>query len=254
MSGGGRFGAATAALLLACGLSTSCSREPVRPPAPPEPAGRVLEEVPAHPDPDARHLLYLHGRILEEQGPEAEHPRFGRYRYAEILDTFADAGLDVVSWLRPQGTTVQDAADSAAGAVRHLLDAGVPPASITVVGFSKGAIAAILASSRVAEDDVSYVVLAGCGRWIGRAADLHPRGRFLSIYDSSDGMVSSCGPLFTLLPEGGRRAEIVLGTGAEHGTFYAPRPEWVEPTVRWALGEMLEGSEQTAAQPSVTDE
>lgn len=31
--------------------------------------------------------------------------------------------------------------------------------------------------------------------------------------------------------------EICLKTGLAHGEFYMPREEWVEVTVRWALGE-----------------
>jgi hypothetical protein len=30
---------------------------------------------------------------------------------------------------------------------------------------------------------------------------------------------------------------ICLKTGLAHGEFCMPREEWVEPTVRWALGE-----------------
>src|SRR6185369_8324070 len=101
-------------------------------------AGVVLSVLPKAIDPRGDYLIYLHGRIIEEEGPRPTSPRFGVYEYRQILDTFAGRGFTVVSEARPKGTDVAAYAKKVAGQVRALLAAGVPPERIAVVGFSKG--------------------------------------------------------------------------------------------------------------------
>jgi hypothetical protein len=197
--------------------------------------GGVLERAPASPDPAARYLFYLHGRIIEVQGPEAVSPDFGRYEYHRILQAFADRGFTVVAEVRPDGAGAEFV-ESTARQVRGLLDAGVPDDHVTVVGFSKGGFLALGVSATVASDDVSYVLLAGCGsnpEWVDRMGPrLH--GRFLSLLDRSDRLSPSCEPVFAAAKQVHRKEEQVFDTGLDHGLFYRPRPEWVTRVARWA--------------------
>src|ERR1044072_3436089 len=104
------------------------------------PDARILTEAPATPDPKARYLFYLPGRIIQEPGGEnAVSPEFGKYEYAEILDTLADRAFVVVSEARPKNTNIIPYAQKVAEQVNALLKGGVPPANITVVGASRGA-------------------------------------------------------------------------------------------------------------------
>ena len=196
---------------------------------------RVLERAPDSPDPDARYLFYLHGRIIEVQGPEAVSSEFGRYEYQQILETFADRGFVVVAEVREDGAG-REFALATARQVRDLLEAGVPPGHITVVGFSKGGYLALGVSAIVGAEKVSYAILAGCGsdsRWVSRLGP-RIRGRFLSVLDRSDRLSPSCEPLFTAAEQVDEKEELVLETGLDHGLFYEPRPEWVDPVVDWS--------------------
>jgi dienelactone hydrolase len=195
----------------------------------------VPAEFPASPDPAARYLIYLHGRIVELQGRKAVSPEFGRYEYDGILAAFAARGFRVIAEVRPASTS-NAFAEKVAGQVRKLLGAGVPASHITVVGFSRGGGLAVAASARVAERGVGYVLLAGCSQepdWVALwAPAVH--GRMLSLYDRSDHFRPSCAPLFAKAKGLSETREIELGTGLDHGLFYTPRPEWLDPLVEWA--------------------
>ncbi|HVR29020.1 MAG TPA: hypothetical protein VMS86_05740 [Thermoanaerobaculia bacterium] len=77
---------------------------------------------------DEPYLIYLHGRIVEEQGVRPTHPRFGVYEYEAILARLAEGGLQVTSEVRPPNTDPIEYAQTVAGQVQSWIDAGVPPA------------------------------------------------------------------------------------------------------------------------------
>ena len=118
--------------------------------------------------------------------------------------------------------------------VRILIGAGVPPENITVVGFSKGGVIAILTSSVLADDRVNFVFIAACGRWLDEMPNLAPRGRLLALREASDEMIGPCEGLLALAEGEGERRETVVELGGGHGAFYRPQVEWVELVVSWA--------------------
>lgn len=191
--------------------------------------------------PGAPHLIYLHGRIIEDRGPRPTHPRFGVYEFQRILDTFTGAGLEVTGEQRPAGTVPAEAARSVAGQVRRLIAEGVPPERITVVGFSKGGVIAVLSALELDDPRVNYVFIACCGDWTERlfaGGDRRIRGRMLSIHEASDA-VGGCDALFAHASSGSETAAIELELGGGHGAFYRPHPEWIDPVVRWARRESV---------------
>ena len=196
---------------------------------------RILDRVPDAPDAAARYLFYLHGRIIEVQGPEAVSPDFGRYDYHGILTTFADEGFTVVAEIREDGAG-REFVQATARQVRALLEAGVPADRIAVVGFSKGGHMALGISAAVGSDGVRYAILAGCSPGPDRVARVGPglRGRFLSLLDRSDRFTPSCAPLFAAAANVRDKDEHVFDTGLDHGLFYRPRPDWVDRVVQWA--------------------
>jgi len=199
---------------------------------------RILERVPESPDPSAHYLFYLHGRIIEVQGPEAVSADFGRYEYRGILEAFADRGFVVVAEVREDGAG-REFAVATAKQVRRLLEAGVPARNITVVGFSKGGYLALGVSAIVGAEEVGYAILAGCGSdpaWIARLGP-RIRGRFLSLFDRSDRLSPSCDPLFAEAGLVSDKSEHVFDTGLDHGLFYRPREDWVDRVARWATPE-----------------
>ena len=195
---------------------------------------RIFSEMPSEIDPSARYLLYLHGRIIEEKGVRPTHPKFGVYEYQEILETFADLGFVVISEVRSSGADVPTWAERAVRQVRRLIDGGVPPEQITVVGFSKGGVIAIFASAELANDRVNFVFMGACGPWLKEKPDLVSHGRLLALRDASDKLVGSCTKLFDRSDAEADRREAVTHLGGGHGAYYRPQPEWVDEIVTWA--------------------
>ena len=195
--------------------------------------GVVLGEVPAHPRADARYVIYLHARILEEKPNDPTDPRFGPYEYSQIVDTLAFTGAQVIAEQRPLGTDFRALGAHVADQVRRLVAAGVPPRHIAVVGFSKGGAIAIIASALLKDPRVNYVFLAPCGDWVKGRDDVDVRGRILSVYEASDEDGTSCRPLFEQASHPGKHREVRIDTGLAHGAFFRPRSEWLRPTFQW---------------------
>ena len=212
------------------------------PKASPTPTKNELEgyEFPNSIDPTKRYIFYLHGKILEDQGIPAVSPEFGEYWYEEILKTLQSYGFEVISEQRPKNANSWEYAQRTARQVADLLTAGVPPGSITIVGASKGAAIAAVASDLVGNPEVNYVLLGTCHQTLvdeWKQGGLILSGNVLSIYDYEDDEYSgSCEELFKLAEGKGlsRHNEIVLQVGTGHGILYQPLPEWVLPTVQWA--------------------
>lgn len=188
-----------------------------------------------------KHLFYLHGKIIEDQGvPRPRSEKFGYYEYEKILEAFRSRGFTVHSEMRPRHTDPLDYAKRIAGEVQKLLLSGVPPRHVTVVGASKGGIIAIYASALLQNRDVNFVFLAGCydaARITIQEMGLAVAGNILSIYDAAD--MTGCGSCRSFFASGrgrklGRSREIVLHMGLGHGILYRPLPEWVEPVIAWA--------------------
>jgi predicted esterase len=197
-------------------------------------AGRVLRGLPDKVDPRQDYLIYLHGRIIEEEGVRPTSPRFGVYEYEKILADFAGRGFLVISEVRSRNADVGAYADKVVGQVRTLLRAGVPPEHIAVVGFSKGAGIALLTASKLGEPKVNFVILAGCSAWPSSAEE-DLQGRILSMYDSSDDVATTCEKTFAQAKGPLVHQEVVLKLGTGHGAFYRPG-DWVEEVARWVKG------------------
>jgi len=209
------------------------------------PTGIELDEYefPNLIDPTKRYMFYLHGKIIEDQGIPAVSPEFGEYQYEEILRTLQSYGFEIISEQRPKNANGWEYAQRTARQVSELLAAGVPPGSITIVGASKGASIATVASNLVKNPEVHYVLLGTCHptlveEW--KQGGLILTGNVLSIYDFADDEYSgSCEELFNLSEGQGlnRHDELVLKVGTGHGILYEPLLEWVLPTVQWASQE-----------------
>jgi pimeloyl-ACP methyl ester carboxylesterase len=149
----------------------------------------------------------------------------------------------VVSEARLEQTDAEAYAKKVATQVRRLLEQGVPPSHVTVIGHSKGGSIALIAASELHEEKLNFVIMAGCGkrgsgfrrsfeRFLDeRAARL--RGRLLSIYDASDRLAGSCREAFEKAAVA-ESAEVVLQTGQGHALFWSPKAVWVDEVVGWA--------------------
>lgn len=214
--------------------------------------GEIHSDLPEVVDPARRHLFYLHGAWIEQQGLERSHPKLGRYEYQAIVRTLAGRGFVVISEARKGPTDEETYAKKVATQVRGLLGKGVPPSHITVIGHSKGGSIALIAASELQEEKLNFVIMAGCGKpgtGFGRSFERFVRqrasrlrGRLLSIYDASDRLAGSCREAFEKAGVA-ESAEVVLQTGKGHALFWSPSPVWIDEVVDWAEGKPREAPE-----------
>jgi hypothetical protein len=221
-----------AVVILSAYSFLACVEGPISRDSPGNP-GRVTSDLPQAIRADETYVFYLHGAIVEDQGMRPVSPEFGVYEYEEILDALAAEGFVVISEPRTRGTDGREYARKLVGQIEELLAAGVPARRISVVGFSKGGGIAVVVSSLLGNEDVRFVFLATCASWIRNVPELILRGHILSIYEESDPIGRSCEAALAdseIRPE---FKELKLQLGERHGTFYRPRPEWLDPVVEW---------------------
>lgn len=198
-------------------------------------AGVIHTDVPESPEPSKIHLIYLHGRIIENSGPRPTDSRFGLYDYPAVLEALSSRGAVVISAQRPPGTDMNVYASVVVSQVEDLIDRGVPPEYIVVAGFSKGGGIATRVSSFLRRPQVRFVLLAACPEG-PTAPNIRLTGRVLSVHEASDTLAGTCGPLADQ-PEPPRSfREIRISTGKLHGAFYMPLPAWVDPVLDWVHG------------------
>jgi pimeloyl-ACP methyl ester carboxylesterase len=189
--------------------------------------------------PVRRHLLYLHGRIVQDQqNPRPKHPEHGYYELAQIEERFRHEGFVVHSGVRPKNATLSESADATVAQVRRLIRAGVPADRITVVGASMGAAIAQRVAIRLGNREVAFVLIAACpSNNLPLAAaeeGRQPRGRMLSVREATDLPSGGCPDWKPSRTRHLTTQEIVVNTGLRHGFLYRPMPEWVDPVIQWA--------------------
>jgi len=202
-------------------------------------AQSIYKNVPAEIDVKAHYLIFLHGQIVENLGTRPTSPQFGVYEYQKILEAFKDKGFVVISEARPKNTDVWKYAQKVKAQVTKLIQAGVPPSNITIVGASKGGVIATLASGSLKNKELNFVLIACCNQRFMQSLferGFYLWGNVLSIYDTSDQWAGSCQKLFEASSNHGlsRHKEIKLSLGLAHGFHFRPLPEWVEPVIAWA--------------------
>jgi hypothetical protein len=194
---------------------------------------KTYDRLPNDIDRRTRYVIYLHGRIIEDQGPRPTHPDWGVYEYRKIVEALAAEGVTVVAEQRPPMTDMDTFARHVADQVRALLRAGVSAERIAIVGFSKGGGIAMRASALLENPRVNFVFLASCGDGDFSGVNLRVWGRILSVYEASDEVGRSCAGLFAKAGATGRRSEIRINLGEHHGAFFRPYKAWLDPVRRW---------------------
>jgi pimeloyl-ACP methyl ester carboxylesterase len=195
-------------------------------------ADGIISEPPEQIAPDTHYVFYLHGQIVQEVGPRPTHPRYGLYDYPLILEALAAGGITVISKRREPGTRPEEYAKLVAKQVKELLALGADPGNVTVVGFSLGGVITIRTSSLLDDTDINFVILAGCWDWIEDEPKIRLHGHVLSVFEESD-QTTSCDELAERAPQPLSFEEFSINTGKEHGAFYLPNDEWLDPVLAW---------------------
>ncbi len=188
-----------------------------------------------------RYLFYIPGGIVLEQGPNTVSEYFGPYLYWEILDTLRHHGFQVISSIKA-GTPDSVYTLRISGQIDSLLQAGVFPESITVLGASAGAYIALEIALKMRNQKINYAILGMC--WENTYKKYEGKelcGDFISIYEASDPH-GSCADIFR-----GKNCltfkEIKINMNNSHAFLYKPFQEWVLPVVTWAVENECEGGE-----------
>ena len=200
-------------------------------------AHQIYDSFPDAIEPEARYVIYSHGLIVDGDDPRPVSPSFGVYEFPEIKQAlFAGGGFNLIADHRPADTDFVSYVDTLESWVRALVDAGVAPSHITLVGFSRGGQLTAFASSRLRDVGINTALLAACVE-----GDVHgePRpilgGHVLSIYETSD-VAGPCSELAARSADLVSFEEVAISTGRSHGAFFKPLNEWLRPLRHW-IGE-----------------
>jgi hypothetical protein len=179
-----------------------------------------------------RYVIYSHGLIVEGNDPKPISPKYGQYDFPAIKQSlFKDGGFNLIAYQRPKSSD-DSYADTLKSWVHRLIDAGVAPSQITLVGFSRGAQLTALASSGLASAGINTALLAICENGeVSDASGLNLGGNLLSIYETSDEL-GSCEKLAARSHLKSFK-EVSISTGKKHGAFFQPLPEWIQPLKAW---------------------
>jgi hypothetical protein len=146
---------------------------------------------------------------------------------------FDGGKFNLIAHQRPADTEIAAYVATLESWVRRLIDSGVRPSRITLVGFSRGGFLTAFASSRLKEFGVNTALMAVCREGgIEGGPPVSLGGHFLSIYETTD-VMHSCKTLAAQSSGLQSFEEVALSTGRRHGAFYEPLPEWVVPLKRW---------------------
>ncbi len=194
----------------------------------------TLSKPPSNPDTSAHYLFYLHGRIIEDsKSLRPKSSKYGFYEYEKILKALERNGFIVIADIRNSKTNIKNFVLKIGNQVKELLDSGVPPNHINIVGASKGGAIAAFISNNLKNKNVNFVILAGLFKSLS-SNKLTLWGNILSIHDRADKSQISPDLFLDKLGGKGKHKKIILNLGIGHGLLYKPYPEWVNPLVDWS--------------------
>lgn len=219
-------------LLLAVALQVQQTLAQTRLPAPKNSHGSSTSNVSAV-NKKARYLIYISGYIVHAGNRRPTSPRFGVYEYEKILERFKQQGFVVISEAREQSSELEPHARTISRHIERLLTDGVPPQQITIVGASQGAWIAMLVSTQLKNQNLSFVLLGSCAADDGllKVVDLH--GKVLFISERTD-LPGSCERFRADATGLSKYKFLEINTGQKHGFLFRPIDEWVLPTIAWA--------------------
>ena len=180
-----------------------------------------------------RHIFYLHGKIIETQGVNANSEKFGPYKYLEIIQALEKTGAKVHQDIRTESTNFDAYTLKLSKQISKLVESGIPPNLISVIGASKGALLAMQVSSQTIYP-INYVLLGANNKQIEEQYTWMLHGNVLGIYESTDKIAGkNYDHWINRSKQTSHFEQLEIKTGLGHGFLYTPRPEWLEPCLEW---------------------
>jgi hypothetical protein len=186
-----------------------------------------------------KHIFYVHGRIIETQGRNAYSEDFGNYEFDSIISAIKVDQSVVHYEIRTENVDPKAYAIHVSKQIDSLINRGVKPLDITIVGASKGAIIASNISS-INIHPINYVLLAGNNKYQETNNDWKFHGQVLCIYDLSDGIAGKNYSYWKNRENFTTKFEqLEIQSNLGHGFLYKPLSVWTEPAKRWILKQSL---------------
>ena len=180
-----------------------------------------------------KHVFYLHGMIIEVQGVNAVSDVFGPYKYEDIIDSLKSTGYQVHSEVRTTKTDFNVFCQKISQQINQLINDGVAPNDISVIGASKGAMMAMQISSSTTHP-VNYILLGANSDRTEKNFNWKLHGRILGIYEQSD---TVAGKDYSYWIDRSSEAkefqQLKINTGLGHGFLYRPISAWLGPAKDW---------------------
>ena len=178
-------------------------------------------------------LLFLHNAWFEKNKDGGVHKQFGSYDFAGIKAALATGG-QVLAPERGPNADPNAAADDLVKDIAGLIASGKAPGSIKVIGASKGAHIAQLASERLNQSQIRWVLVGGChNERMDKGNVPRMTGKVLSVYDRSDKIAGSCRRYPDLFTAADKFQEIAVSTGRDHGFQFSADKAWIGPALSW---------------------
>ncbi|MEO1544516.1 MAG: hypothetical protein AAFR75_10925 [Pseudomonadota bacterium] len=178
-------------------------------------------------------IIFLHNAWFETNKDGKAHTKFGAYDFEGIKQALAKGGK-VIAPKRGPDADPETEATAVTKQIEDLLASGQPPDSIKVIGASKGAFIAQIASAKLKNPKVRWVLVGGCSA-ARKDQNTTPKmtGHVLSIHDVTDTVASFCARNLTLTGGAEIFKEVIISTGKNHGFQFTPDEAWINPALAW---------------------
>ena len=186
-----------------------------------------------------KYIYYLHGRIIEIQGKDAISDVYGKYEFDSIVNVLSGLGHNTIAEVRKENVDYLEYAHKISKEIDSLVEIGVKPTYITIIGASKGAIIASNISD-INLNPINYVLLAGNNKYQEENNNWKFHGQVLCFYDLSDSIAGENYDYWINNENYTTKFEqIELATNLGHGFLYKPLKDWLEPTKKWVIKQEL---------------
>jgi len=183
------------------------------------------------------YIFFLHNKFLEENSDGTYESKYDiKVEYNTILESFRKDGFVVFSEKRKPKTNGIEYAQKVVSQIDSLIQKGVKPNHITVIGTSKGGYIAQFVSTFAENPDLNFVFIGSFQNSdIEELPQINFCGNILTIYEKSDEYgVSAIKRKELSKLEINHFREIELNTGLKHGFLYIASDEWLKPCKMWA--------------------
>ncbi len=180
-----------------------------------------------------KHVFYLHPAIVEQEGWNAIHPRFGSFDGDAILEYLASANIKLYADQRDSTVDFYSYTERLDRQVDSLISNKVKPEDISIIGASKGGVIAMYLS-HLNHEPINYVFLASNTVQIDSLYDWSLNGRILAIIEETDSIAfRTYESWIEKSPNILEFKEIKVSTGLNHGIVLKADKQWLNPTKDW---------------------